>query len=53
MAMHPHMTPDAFRRAVVLAIDCRDKESHESFDQAFLRFANEAIYAYEREHCCR
>lgn len=48
--MEPHLTNEQFRMCVLKAIDYRDKEAHESFDAAFLRYTQEAIFAYEREH---
>lgn len=50
MAMHPHMTGDAFRMAVVLAYECHDLANRETFDQAFQRYAQSAIFDYERRH---
>lgn len=49
-AMEPHLTNEQFRMCVLKAIDHRDKEAHESFDAAFQRYIQEAIFEYEREH---
>ena len=52
-ALEPHLTGDQFRLAVVKAVQRRNVEAHETFDEAFKRYIQEAIFEYEREHLAK
>lgn len=52
-AFHPHLTDREFRMSIMKAMESPERGNRESFDQAFVRFATEAIYRYEREHFCK
>ena len=52
-AMEPHLSAEQFRLCIVKAVQQRDRYAHESFDAAFQRFTQEAIFAYEREHLAK
>ena len=49
-ALHPHLTAEDFRICFVKAVEYRDIAAHESIEDAFKRYAQEAIFAYERDH---
>lgn len=51
--MEPHLSAEQFRLCIVKAVQQRDRTAHESFDVAFQRFVQEAIFAYEREHLAK
>lgn len=50
--MHPHLTNKQFRLCVLLATEKRDSGVHESYEQAFDRYVQEAVFETERKKFC-